>query len=150
MRVRAMTSAVLLVAAALLAGCGAAGDLGGDNLTYAQGSDVDAFVTIPAGGESGSLVVEVPANTGVYLTGQYLLVQGKGQVNFSYGDFTGGLSRGSISGDTTAAFYTNENPGTFTIVGARGNGGDRSEPLVVEFLVYACDSMVANGGTCQP
>lgn len=149
MRVKIIALAVTLGTLTLLSACSATGGSGDEAFTYRSG-DVDVFLTIPAGQETGSLEVEMPEGSGVYLSGEYLLVQGKGRVDVSYPSTDGGAVKGSITGAKAVAFYTPEESGTFTIAASRGNGGDRAEPLVIEFLVRECPSMLQSNGQCTP
>jgi hypothetical protein len=147
---KAAVLGALLAGVLVITGCS---DAGAQEESFAyRAGDVDAFITIPAGKDTSALVVEMPAGKGVYLSGEYLLVQGGGRVDFSFPEdgISGGVLRGSIKGAKAEAFYTPEEDGSFKMVVARGNGGDRNEPLVVEVLLRDCDTMLKNNGKCKP
>lgn len=149
MKLRALATAVLLGTVAPLVSC-ASPPLGDDSFAYPAAQDADAFITIPAGAETGTLTVEMPPGVGVYLTRQHLIVEGKGAIELTFGDAAGGVQAGALVGVDGAAFYTAAEPGTFQVTARRGNGGDRAGPLVVEIVVRECNSMVAAAGTCKP
>ena len=149
MKARCGFTAVVTGFVLLVASCSSQ-PLASERFTYPPMQDADAFITIPAGAEEGTLVVEVPADTGLYLTYEHLIIQGKGVVELAFGDVTGGVNEGRLTGVEGAAFYTASDAGTFTVTASRGNGGDRAEPLVVEVLVRACNTMLVSGGTCAP